>query len=182
MKNTMKILLIFVLFSALKCEKEKDPLPAELPPATQTGENTFGCKIDGKIFVAESGTTWTPIVLSSIIITDFPKKIHPYLSFSAHRRGTNLDFTGQFLFSNLGEIITEGSYTLGFPNGIDTLLRTVVDINNKRYKTDSLNGGEFIITKLDTIEKIVSGTFYFDAMNKNSEIIKVTEGRFDIKG
>ena len=39
------------------------------------------------------------------------------------------------------------------------------------------------VTYLDTIKRIISGTFVFDLIGKdecNSEILKITDGRFDL--
>ena len=35
------------------CEKNKEHLTTELPPATQKGKNTFGCMIENEIYVPE---------------------------------------------------------------------------------------------------------------------------------
>lgn len=40
--------------------------------------------------------------------------------------------------------------------------------------------GELNITHLDTIKKIVSGTFWFDLTNSASEKIEIRDGRFDL--
>ena len=53
------------------------------------------------------------------------------------------------------------------------------DIN--RYYTNAINSGELNITKLDESKKIISGTFWFDAVNKTGEKVEVREGRFDLK-
>jgi hypothetical protein len=65
MKNTQKI-FIFTLAILCLTACKKDP-PAEpedpgitMPPATHTGANTFGCYIDGELFVANEGpTNWS---------------------------------------------------------------------------------------------------------------------------
>src|SRR5687768_7246469 len=45
-------LFIIALFCcSLKCRKDKDKPPATLPPMTQEGKNTFGCKVNGEIWV-----------------------------------------------------------------------------------------------------------------------------------
>jgi len=50
------------------------------------------------------------------------------------------------------------------------------------YRTDgSLYAGELWVKKLDTINQIVSGTFWFNAVNSNNDTIKITEGRFDMR-
>ncbi|MEJ7676395.1 MAG: hypothetical protein WKG06_00640 [Segetibacter sp.] len=40
--------------------------------------------------------------------------------------------------------------------------------------------GELHITKFDETNRIVSGTFWFDGVNTNSEKVQVREGRFDM--
>lgn len=49
--------LLFVCLTASKCKKDKPPVNpvSQLPPETQTGANTFGCLIDGKVFVPKGG-------------------------------------------------------------------------------------------------------------------------------
>ena len=44
----------FIIFS--NCTKNDEPLN-ELPPITQTGENTFGCLINNKVFVTKDAPT-----------------------------------------------------------------------------------------------------------------------------
>ena len=41
--------------------------------------------------------------------------------------------------------------------------------------------GELKITKFDEINKIASGTFWFDAENDKGEKVEVRDGRFDAK-
>ena len=40
--------------------------------------------------------------------------------------------------------------------------------------------GELIITKFDDVNQIMSGTFWFDAINKDGVKVEVREGRFDV--
>jgi len=41
--------------------------------------------------------------------------------------------------------------------------------------------GQLTITKLDLQNRIISGTFYFDAVNPAGDKVSVTDGRFDVK-
>ncbi|PCI33745.1 MAG: hypothetical protein COB60_07120 [Flavobacteriaceae bacterium] len=56
MKNLM-LLIVFTI--SLSCCKNDDDTPSnpidQLPPATQTGENTFGCLLDGEAFLPGAG-------------------------------------------------------------------------------------------------------------------------------
>ena len=46
---SLLIVFTFLLLIASSCKKESNK--DKLPPATQTGENTFGCLVNGKVFV-----------------------------------------------------------------------------------------------------------------------------------
>ena len=57
----------------------------------------------------------------------------------------------------------------------------ITHLGADNYNTDSLNTGAITITKFDTINHIVSGTFYFKAkLEDGTETVNVTDGRFDI--
>jgi len=47
------------------------------------------------------------------------------------------------------------------------------------YRTNAVNTGELKITKLDPSESIISGTFWFDAVNAAGEKVEIRQGRFD---
>ena len=53
-KITLATLLITIIFTFNQCKKNKDDEP-QLPPETTVGAMTFGCKIDGKVFVPKDG-------------------------------------------------------------------------------------------------------------------------------
>lgn len=56
------------------------------------------------------------------------------------------------------------------------------DNNFKIFKTKSSNPGQIVISRLDTVNRIVSGRFTFDAeFVVSRETVKITEGRFDVK-
>lgn len=50
-----------------------------------------------------------------------------------------------------------------------------------KYTTTNVSIGELKITKLDTQQKIISGTFWYDAINASGEKVEVREGRFDMR-
>ena len=50
--------LLFLTFTLINCTKSDDQ--DQLPPATQTGANTFGCLINGKVFIPKDKTGYTP--------------------------------------------------------------------------------------------------------------------------
>ena len=62
--KAMRNILVFASFLFLACSCEQDSLK-QLPPVTEEGKNTFGCLIDGEVFVASGGGLFgTPIGVS----------------------------------------------------------------------------------------------------------------------
>ena len=53
------MLVMFASCNSCKKELTTEDLVAQLPPATQTGANTFGCLIDGKPYVPNGYTGWS---------------------------------------------------------------------------------------------------------------------------
>ena len=53
MKSFIKLLIISIIFLGCRNSSTEDEI--RLPDATQTGANTAGCLLDGKIFVAKNG-------------------------------------------------------------------------------------------------------------------------------
>ncbi|MEE9407623.1 MAG: hypothetical protein V3V28_06060 [Polaribacter sp.] len=59
MKNLfLKTTVLLFAITFFNCENN-DP-QEQLPPITQTGTNTFGAIVDGRIFVPKNSTTFTP--------------------------------------------------------------------------------------------------------------------------
>ena len=59
--RTTLYLLISVLLSASHCKKDKTP-EDQLPPETQTGAGTFGCLVNGNVFIPKGSPFSGPIL------------------------------------------------------------------------------------------------------------------------
>ena len=178
MKNFIYSLLALILFFTTSCKKDL----TELPPATQTGANTFGAKVDGKLWgPAGFGVVPTAPILQAryygdgIIINAGNYSSSPTESefeiYIKHLTGPGtypLNFDTQ-KYPNEG-----GSYAY-------YVLRKLTPVNE--WITSSQYSGSVNITLNDTANRIISGTFQFDAMNLYSaqQLLHVTDGRFDIK-
>jgi len=173
-------LLLFISVSLFftGCKKNT-PAIDQLPPATQTGARTFGCLVNGKVFKPK-GDLFTGPRLSCAYQYN-----NGGYSFQLHAKqdiGNGLLSIGVFTDSlpiSQGVIIKlsepdvkgksyglHGKYT---PEGLGSL-----------YYTQPGGTGELHITKFDETNRIVSGTFWFDAVNSNGEKVQVREGRFDM--
>lgn len=78
------------------------------------------------------------------------------------------------------ELFIDSVDNIGFYN----ISFSMVYYNNTIYHTDIVNNGVIEITKFDSINKIISGTFNFSTSDGNTSspnVIQVTSGRFDLK-
>lgn len=159
MKN---LLIILALTLGLSCCKNDDDTPKnpidQLPPPTQTGENTFGCLVNGE----------------ALSITNSSKMVAIY------QQG-QLQFGGGGITMILGDPIeTNQEYSL-----VDKA-RYVIERDSNNvicyyYDFNDTFEGSVNFSKIDKINYIISGTFEFSTVADNCEDIKITEGRFDMK-
>jgi hypothetical protein len=170
MFQNLKLICIGTIFTLFyQCEPPEPQ--TELPEITQTGKNTFGCLINNEIYVPEIRRMLSFQIAVSLNFPDYPDY---FLSIDT-RRVVNeddniLDAEVRFNISNVKQV---GKYSIDF----GTVL-----YNANYYHTDSINNGVVIITRIDTINKIISGTFNFIAENEYSNgKTYITDGRFDLK-
>ena len=152
--------MCIVLSACIKTHVEPN-LPAE----TQSGKNTFGCRVNGKIWVAEA-----PFPISRLTGGWYKGSLNIY---GIKKK----DNTSQHIYIRRVKTTAVGTYIL---NNSDTEQVHFSDLSiNCDYYTDSLNTGHLTITRLDTINGIISGRFDFKVKQTGCPDIEVTEGRFD---
>ncbi|MFT3948610.1 MAG: hypothetical protein QM763_16725 [Agriterribacter sp.] len=165
--------LFSLLLSAAHCKKDR----FELPPETTTGANTFGCKVNGKVFVPRDGKGKPGLFCQyvnlgsgegggwflNIPATDWKGKGYP-----------SMGITTDSLFIEEGGTYPFKRRTKGYANA-------EYDFGSKNYIIIPPDSGELIITKHDPLRRILSGRFWFDGTDKESgEKVEIREGRFDI--
>lgn len=181
---TIAFTLLALMLMSSKCEKNNQgPGEPELPPLTHEGKNTFGCKINGVNWVAE-----TPSSIGG------PTPLY----------GTYQNSSGELYLhavkknneENVYEIIK--IYVIGDIFSVSNHFITPIDIDNDEivgfnelnngnncsgYYHDSLNPGSINITYFNTSLYIISGTFQMTLKNRECEdsLMKITDGRFDLK-
>jgi hypothetical protein len=176
MKRILTIsLAALVLFTA--CKKEVK----ELPQNTQTGANTFGAKINGQLWAPQG---FGPVPANNLLEA---RMIGNDLLIDARNFASSPNET-EFSI-RLVSVTDIGVYTLNsnatHPSLVSSycyyVKRNLTPQNE--WITSTANTGSVTITKLDLTNKIVSGTFQFNALNiyNAPEPLAVTEGRFDIK-
>ena len=159
----------------LACKKNV----SELPEATQTGAHTFGAKVDGAFWVPKG---FGPFPANDILESHF----RPGSDFVINARNfssspTETEFeiyidgaTGPGVYPLNSERNAGGSYAY-------YVKRTMTPSNE--WVTNAQYTGAVTITKIDSVNRFVSGTFYFNMINlyNNPQPLAVTEGRFDVK-
>lgn len=140
------------------------PLP-NLPPATQCGANTFGCLVNGHEWLPQ-GTYTQPYVSCNFV--------KGKLTLQANQISV---FGTQNIAINLTNVHSAGSHVL---NPRLSGQQVYYLMYNKKYNCDSVTVGNLTVTRLDSIGHILSGTFYFDAVDSTLRY-KIRSGRFDLR-
>ncbi|MEZ4856437.1 MAG: hypothetical protein R2812_08200 [Gelidibacter sp.] len=172
MKN---ILLLCMLAVTLSCCNKNDDQPAnpidQLPPATQTGANTFGCLLDGEVFLPDNLPNSTNC---------FYQLVNGGYYFTV--RATNYQSDLKVISIKTAQLqIAEGlTYNL-YEEYISGNAFGNYTFNSNENYTSHTNTGELTITKLDFDNNIVSGTFFFDIEDQNGVVHEIREGRFDMQ-
>ena len=157
MKNLI-LVLIFAVFTG--CDNF-------LPLPSKNGKNIFGCKIDGqtlrttKINLLSDNPLFAKMTDSSFYVTgdDYNDRIAVLI--------------------NVSRINKKGKFNLDQHNNA-----MYIDNNypGKYYSTTQKYTGQVNVTRFDYKNKVISGTFEFEAVNKkdSTDVVKVTRGRFDV--
>lgn len=176
MKNKSLLYLSLLLFS-LSCKKDCLFCKPKLPPITRTGKGTFGCKVNGELWLPEGGK-WNFEELK----INYSKG---YLNLRATKwvKGKNdKDGVFQSIFLEYYGYYSPGYYILSAYNNTGAQGIYSNSNTNCHSFTDTTGHQGFLhILRLDSAEKIISGVFEFRASSKDCAEINITEGRFDLK-
>ena len=186
MKTT--ILTFYVLITTLTACSDDTGFKPTLPAITQTGENTFGCYVDGKLLTPRDGTgTYlgpdkamffigtTDNSYNEIKVRDFKSGNGGILTLHMENFRENKEGAFAINESNCND-------GLGANDNINITCRWW---NNSTQEFDWYcsinNGGVINFSKVDNLGNY-AGTFSCTVQNRedSSDIIEITEGRFDI--
>lgn len=179
----LTLLLLVVLFST-SCKK-KDVAPIDqLPALTTEGKNTFGCLVNGEVFKPKGSMFAGPKLECFYQFVD--GEYHFGLSASMDEK-ESCELYVIYVFND-GSAIEEGkTYKLktrtesSSASGMYTAANSQCKDPAIVYETNELADGELKIIHFELEKQIVSGTFWFDAVNDKGEKVEVREGRFDMQ-
>ena len=169
--KTLYSYIILLLVGCAACKTDALSPKEELPAATQKGLNTFGCLVNGEVWVPRGSIN--PSISKFTFYYD-----DELLNIAATRTIGSKDIR-QTMFLRVKDMADKGNYMLSNfePGG-----GGYSDINlSCYYETNSTQTGTLTITKLDTTNHIIAGTFAFTVWTEECDTIRVTDGRFDIQ-
>ena len=200
------LLLLPALLGLTQCNNQIEPLPEDkMPAATQTGANTAGCVVDGLAWVPRNnGQTMGGQPLSAIYAQW--RKVrggrHPLSLVLIKNIDDRTQVHGETsLKLYLPDITRPGTFVLDQPGNPSVVngpnAYGVFSLNKPSPEQQLLTGpsapGRLVVTRLDTVARIVSGTFEFTPAEVTGGLTgngtpvvggktaRVTEGRFDCR-
>jgi len=151
---------------------EQDEKIKALPAATQEGKNTFGCYVNNAIWLAEDEKVcvFCPLNVGATYDT-----ISGEVRIFAFRKKTDDSSEDISLYAKNVNAVGNFALSIDINNSMTSYTKTP---SNDKYLL--ANKGNLNISKLDTVNRIISGTFSFEASNGNT-ILAITKGVFDAK-
>jgi hypothetical protein len=163
-----------------------NPEPS-LPPETQEGRNTFGCLINGKVWIPDFGGAGdiynTPLTTAKYdpfrqgLFEIAAKKIEGDKTYRM-----SIGILATPISGKTYEFIRADSFQIGDFNMGYSYSKNTITYNGCRYVTTALTyfKGKTKITKFDLQRRIAAGTFECTLKTKNCDTVKITQGRFDM--
>ena len=156
----------FLLIHLSSCLEEE-----VLPAVTQEGNNTFGCLVNGKVWVPEGYDGTRNLDLSyDPTYAEGAFNLHAYKILDGVREEDIVIYASG--------VKGKGDYNLNVDSS------AAIFYNSKcGYDRDEnvSREGVLTITYFDLSKAIISGTFEFTLTKPGCDTIRVTEGRFDMK-
>lgn len=175
MQKLLSVLCLSLVF--ISCKKEVDELPAE----TQTGANTFGAKVDGSFYVPQG---FGPIPANDILEARWIG--NDFLIIARNFASSPNEKEMEIFLKNAKQPGTFAlNTTTNYPNASASYGYYVKRNFTPEFEwmTSATNTGTVTLTRVDTVQRIVSGNFSFSAAELYGAAgpINVTEGRFDVR-
>ena len=180
----LALIVMFITANASSCIEEQDP--NSLPKATQTGNGTFGCYVNGELFIPARPTWDSP---SKIIHYNRTTKVLTISCIGKNSDMRSITFTVKNPEKNkkvvLDSIIYDTAQSYLLPD--TTFSDGTIRYYRARVRYKGKNIGEIVLKRFDLDNKIVSGVFSCKEIPLfiGNELVKdsvcnITEGRFDL--
>ncbi|RAK63887.1 DUF5025 domain-containing protein [Hymenobacter edaphi] len=186
----MKYSLIFTLalVSVAGC-RNREPAPAfQLPAATQTGANTMGFVVDDRVW-QNHGRRCTMYGCHDNQLRGYVETEYNGAQEFVLTAGLNAKDIDEGFSLSIDSLRGPGVYDAElFPNSTtNSRLRNSLYFGNTKqnqsYWSRPQSSSRIVVTRLDTVARIISGTFEGRLYNLNDPAASVVirDGRFDVK-
>lgn len=177
MRKILPLFLVLLLFSS--CDENGSIFNGKdhLPPITNIGANTVGCLVDGKVFLPhQSGINPSVNCFYQIV----EEEQYFVMDFADLRKGKSerVVLMLRKVDVNEGQVYELNKNFTTAPE-LTGSLGIYSPGDSPRFSTNETVTGELKITRLDVSKSIISGTFWFDAVNDKGKKVEIREGRFD---
>ncbi len=175
-----KLILILCLIGLTNCEVSS--VDTDDPNYVFDGRGGIKCKVDGKLIKPKVSFSGTGLAADVEFISWNNEE---YLSLSFLNDGESPDFISQSVRMKIIDVVPESIqvgniYTLENEDNWNYGKYSYggIDFN---YSTNDLNTGELEVVFHDLENRILGGTFHYDAIDENGIIVEIREGEFDMK-
>ena len=180
------LLPLAVALLAVGCKKDETD-PNGLPPATQDGKNTAGFLLNGQPWLPKLSPTSTGPYPVGISLTRIQGLSRLSVSFSRYQDNDNRQSLGLYISGikqpgtfALNQLIDP--YVISGPQPPYGVYAINAPSPRRSFYTGSDARGQVIITRFDTVARIVAGTFEAKLKEDGgADSLSITQGRFDIK-
>lgn len=148
--------------------------PEVIPDESNSGDNKFGCAIDGEVWLPNSLIGFSKLESEYLTI---------YKELRIDARNSLSDDKFYLVINDLTSIGQTKFSTRSVTSNLcidSTRYNTFEAICNQYYKLLENSNNIVSISRIDIEAGIVSGTFSCDLINENGEIKKIRDGVFDL--
>jgi len=154
--------------------KSDDPVE-QLPPITKEGKNTFGCLVNGRVWVPK-GNHGIP----NLDLLYDPEYNHGTFDLRTYRYPDQSDHL-QYIILFSDSLSGTGSYSLSKGTNQVPIFSDNTTCEYVGGDADVDYWGELVITRFDLGVGIVSGTFELTLVKSDCDTIRMVNGRFDTR-
>ena len=195
-KHIFYAVLLFISATTSQCSKTTTAVPDDpnaLPPETQTGANTYACKINGVVWKYRDHEYKIFSQRSNTILSFHLEENGGTISLAGIRYETNdeasseLGISASYLNQNRSTNLSSDKkkFSLAYTNYNTTVNGcyefVTTYLSDPSYPANIFQEGKLTVTKLDTVAHIISGTFSCSILHTGCDTLKITDGRFDFK-
>lgn len=149
-----------------------DPI-GQLPPPTQTGENTFGCLLDGEPFIPGGGTNPLDCVYQLI-------NGERFFNLQGNKRDEDFNLIRLSISTNARELEQGQTYQLS-ANEEGNVFGAFFLNATQTFTDGAENTGSVTINFLDLDSQIIAGFFNYIITDADGNTRVISEGRFDMQ-